>query len=164
MTGPIRRRLRRPGATASVAAAAAALLLSGCGGGSHPRSDTVPDAGAALGVSPGAPHPGDAITFSFTAPVATGIDGRYRIGYSVSVTGPSGDDCVGAREVSIARVARGATATATIGPDQLGRPWCAGRYSARAFELESAACRGTAPCPQFIRVVGIVARATYTVS
>ena len=155
----------------AVVAAATALVIAGCGGGSPPQShttstpaDPVPQSGAPLTISPANPTTADPIDFSFTAPVAAGPDGKFRIGYSVSITGPAGNDCVGTHEASVAQVGRGATATVTVGPPQLGHPWCAGGYTARAFELQSANCTGSKPCPQFVRVVGIVARTSFTVT
>ena len=151
-----------------VVLAAAALLATGCGSShSHARSappaNTVPASSAPLHVSPAHPTTTDPITFAFTAPAATGVQGKYRISYSVSITGPSGADCTGAKEATIPQVGKGGTASVTVGPNELGHPWCAGAYTARAFELESASCTGSAPCPQFIRVVGIVARTSFTV-
>jgi hypothetical protein len=166
--------------TARFASAAAlatvALLIAGCGssnshaapgGSSATGSGTTPGTPPSSGplmVTPANPSTTDPITFAFTAPAATGVQGKDRISYSVSITGPSGNGCVGAREATIAQVGKGGTASATVGPQQFdGHPWCAGAYTARAFELESAACTGSAPCPQFIRVVAIVARASFSV-
>jgi hypothetical protein len=170
------RRGRSPLRVAATALVAAGLL-AGCGG-SHPHAassppstaTTTPTTGttpsgstAPLSVSPGRPRTGSEITFGFTAPVASGTHGRYDIGYSLSVTGPDHPGCIGAHEASAPSVARGGHATITLGPAQLGSPWCAGGYTARAIELRSAHCVGSRPCPQFIAVVGIVARASYSV-
>jgi hypothetical protein len=158
-----------PRGAPAVALAAAALLVAGCGS-SHSHADsgqpanTVPANTATIDVSPAHPVTTDPVTFAFTAPQATGVQGKDRLSYSVSITGPSGSGCEGAHEAAISQAGKGGTASVTVGPSQLGNPWCAGAYTARALELESAACTGSAPCPQFIRVVGIVARASYTVS
>jgi hypothetical protein len=149
--------------------AAVALALAGCGSsqahhGSGGSANTVPSSQAQLRVSPARPTTTDPITFAFTAPEATGVHGTFQISYSVSITGPSGNGCAGAKEATVAQAGKGGTASVTVGPGELGSPWCAGTYSARALELQSAACKGTAPCPQYIRVVGIVARASFTVA
>ena len=164
--------MRRARATAAIAATAA-LALAGCGNAhSHgagcsgqTTGPTTTGAGSAaqLAVSPAQPTTADPITFAFTAPQASGVHGKFRIGYSVSITGPAGNGCVGAHEANVSQAGQGGRASVTVGPAQLGHPWCAGAYTARAFELESAACTGSRPCPQFIRVVGIVARASFSV-
>ena len=147
-----------------------APLLAGCGGSGSsaqgPGGQTTPTSAGptgALAISPGHPTTRSEITFGFTAPVASGRHGRYEIGYSLSVTGAARPGCVGAHEASAPSVARGGHATITLGPSQLGARWCAGPYTARAIELRSAYCSGSKPCPQFVAVVGIVARASYTV-
>ena len=60
-------------------------------------------------------------------------------------------------------VTRGAQGQITLGPAELREPWCTGMYEARLLELSSAHCTGSAPCPQYVRVVGIIGRATFTV-
>jgi hypothetical protein len=148
--------IRRPAAVVW-AALVAASLLTGCGS-SRPRSTQ-----ASLSVSPVHPQIHSAITFGFTAPVASGVHGKNQISYSLSVTGPVGAGCTSAHEAAPPSVARGAHTTVTVGPAQLGKPWCAGAYTARVIELRSAHCTGSAPCPQYVAVVGIVARAHFTV-
>jgi hypothetical protein len=172
-------RPRRPPVRVAATALLAAGLLAGCGGSHSHGASSPPSTGATtpatttattpggstapLSISPSRPRTGSEITFGFTAPVASGTHGRYEIGYSLSVTGPDHPGCIGAHEASAPSVARGARATITLGPAQLGSPWCAGGYTARAIELRSAHCVGSRPCPQFIAVVGIVARASYSV-
>ena len=162
-------RARRARGAAAAAVAAAAVLLAGCGSSAHhasttPPANTVP-AGApgTLRISPAHPTTRSSIEFAFTAPVTSGVHGRAEIDYSLSVTGTGGSGCVGAHEAAAPRTAKGARASLAIGPSQLGRPWCPGRYSARVIELQRAHCTGGTPCPQYIRVVAIVARATFAV-
>jgi hypothetical protein len=155
-------------AVAGSAALVAASLIAACGA-SHPGSSTqssspsTPHTGS-LSVSPAHPRPDSAITFGFTAPVSSGVHGKSEISYSLSITGTVGAGCTSAHEAAPPSVARGAHATVTVGPVQLGKPWCAGAYSARVIELRSAHCTGSAPCPQYIAVVGIVAQTRFTVS
>lgn len=157
---------------ALVTAAAVAGLLTGCGsagnGGSSGASSTVGTESSAaptsLAVSPAHPTNRSPIGFTFTAPTATGIHGASRISYTLSVTGPAGAGCVGVHEAAAPSATRGQRVSVTVGPAQLGAPWCAGGYTARAIELQRAACKGSAPCPQYIRVVGIVARVGFTIT
>jgi hypothetical protein len=144
----------------------AAALVAGCGStrSSATPANTVPQsASGTLKVSPARPLVRSPIGFSFTAPVSSGVHGKDVIGYSLSITGPGAPGCVGAHEAAPGRARKGATTTTTVGPAQLGRPWCPGRYSARVIELQRPHCAAQAPCPQFIRVVAIVARATFEV-
>lgn len=146
-------------------------LLAACGasgahsGSSSPETGTLPTPTAtSLGVSPAHPTTQSQITFGFTAPVASGAHGAYQISYSLSITGRGGPACIGAHEAAAPAVAAGARASIVVGPAQLGRPWCAGSYSARVIELRRAVCKRSRPCPQFIAVVGIVARGDFRVS
>jgi hypothetical protein len=147
----------------------AATVVAGCGGsGARSTSTTsgalLPEPHAnSLGLTPAHPRTGSELAFAFTAPAASGVHGAQVIGYSLSVTGPAGARCVGAHEVGSPSVVRGARARITVGPAQLDAPWCAGSYSARVLELSRAHCTGSAPCPQYIRVVGIVARTAFVI-
>ena len=171
-------RARGPAASAfAVVIAALAVLLAGCGGsGAHRASTattsrtttasstaTTPSSGS-LRVRPSQANRSSEIAFGFTAPAASGVHGTARISYSLSVTGPAGAGCVGVHETSAPRVARGQRVTITLGPAELHAPWCPGAYTARAFELQRAACTGSQPCPQYIRVVAIVGRAAFRVT
>ncbi len=143
-----------------------AALTAGCGSSrsGSPPANTVPQSGAGtLRVSPAQPLTHSPIGFSFTEPVSAGVHGKYEIAYSLSITGADAPGCVGAHEASPGPVAAGARATVTVGRAQLGRPWCPGHYAARVIELQRPHCAARAPCPQYIRVVAIVARATFEV-
>lgn len=164
-------------------AAAAALLpavaLAGCGGSgsgarpggsgqgagsrSTPSNTVLSGAPRTLGVAPAHPAPSSELTFTFTAPATTGVRGSHVISYSLSLTGPVRPGCVGAHEAGGSSVQRGARGQITLGPAELHAPWCAGRYSARILELRSAHCTGTALCPQYVSVVALVARTTFTI-
>lgn len=180
-------RMGVPAAGAAVLLAAGAL--AGCGGsgsgsggsggsgsgsgGSSSRSRTAtgttgtvttpaPHSGS-LTLTPADPTTTSEITFAFTARAATGVHGSHEISYSLSLMGPYRTGCVGAHETGSPSVARGAQGRITLGPAELNAPWCAGRYSARLLELSSAHCTGSAPCPQYVRVVGLIGSATFTV-
>jgi hypothetical protein len=166
MTG----RLRRLGSRLVPAALAAGLSLAGCGGSRPPSSGgtggaTVPSAGAhTLSVRPSHPTTRSEVAFGYTVPVASGVHGSQEIGYSLSLTGPAGAGCAGVHEQNGPTARRGQAVSITVGPRELGRRWCAGEYTARVIELQRAHCTGSAACPQYIRVVGIIARASFTVT
>jgi hypothetical protein len=166
----------------AVAAGATALLavgaLAGCGGsgshahGSAPTSTaaggstttaTTTGGSGSLSVSPVSPTTRSEITFGFTARAASGVHGRHEISYSLSLVGPDTGGCVNAHEAGSPPVAAGAPGKITLGPAELQSPWCVGHYVARLFELSSAHCTGSAPCPQYVRVVGLVGRTTFRV-
>jgi hypothetical protein len=132
-----------------------AATICGCGSSRSAGSSSSPR----LVVSPSPAQTSSEVRFSFTAPVAAG----GTTSYSLSVTGPAGNGCVGAKEAGSPKVAKGATATITLGPSQLGKPWCAGYYTARVFELVRAACKPGTECAQDIRVQGTVATGSFTV-
>jgi hypothetical protein len=186
-------KLARPARMRVPAAGAVLLLaagtIAGCGGSGPPGSGGAGSTGSGGSGSPGSgpsttaststhpapPRPGSLtlnpadpttrseITFTFTARAASGVHGTHEISYSLSVLGPDLTGCVGTHETGSPSVARGAQGQIVLGPSELRAPWCAGRYSARVLELSSAHCTGSAPCPQYVRVVGLVGRATFTV-
>jgi hypothetical protein len=175
-------RMSVPAAGAAVLLAAGALVGCGGSGSSSSESGASPTTGStstspttstgttsatphsgSLSLSPARPTTSSEITFAFTARAATGVHGSHEISYDLSLLGPDRAGCVGAHEVGSPPVARGAQGRITLGPAELQEPWCAGRYSARVLELSSAHCTGSAPCPQYVRVVGLVGRATFTV-
>ena len=158
----------------AVTVAALAGLVAGCGGSSPkstPPSSSTPSvptatapAAGPLTITPSRLTPTTEIDFHFTAPVTGGRHGAQEISYSLSVTGPAGANCIGAQEATGPEVAKGARATITVGPSETHKPWCGGSYSARVFELARAHCAEGQPCPQYIRVVATVARASYRVT
>ena len=137
-------------------AIAAAVVIAGCGGSSSGHKG--------LTVSPANPHPSSTITFGFVAPTRAGIVGKVIDSYSLSVTGPAGANCRGSQEAAGAPVAKGATEHIAIGPAQLHANWCVGPYTARIFEIQRPYCKPGIVCPQYVRVAGIVARTSFTVS
>lgn len=113
---------------------------------------------------PAAAHPRSEVTFAFTSRDATGVHGKIQLSYSLSVAGPAGQGCVGAREAPTPKAGAHQRTAVTLGPKELGGDWCPGTYTARVIELQRAACNTSAPCPQYIRVVGIVARGRFRVA
>jgi hypothetical protein len=152
-----------------VTIAAAALLVAGCGGstGSSGSSSFSPGGSSAnnrLAVSPQHPHASSTITFSFIAPTRAGVVGKVVDSYSLSVTGPAGANCKGSHEQAGSPVAKGATEQISLGPTQLGANWCVGPYTARVFEIQRPYCKPGALCPQYVRVAGIVATTSFSIT
>jgi hypothetical protein len=152
---------------------AALALICGCGSSSTATSASTgvgsggslgPSGSGGLMVTPAKPHATSKITFSFTSPTRTGIVGKVIDSYSLSVTGPAGENCKGSHEQPGTTVAKGATERISVGPAQLGANWCVGPYTARVFEIQRAYCKPGALCPQYVRVAGIVARTSFTIA
>ena len=167
----VRAARRRALAVAITAVGAAAL--AGCGSSGGQRSSAAPASGSGntatvhagrLSIAPAHAQPTSRIRFVFTAPAPSGVRHGMRTAYSLSATGPAGRGCVGVHEAGAPPVGANARATITVGPAQLGKQWCAGRYTARVLELQSAACKPSVPCPQYVRVVATVARGAFTVA
>jgi hypothetical protein len=148
---------RRPRALAAaiVAMSAAAALVAGCGGSSANRG---------LTVSPQDPHASSTVTFSFTAPNRAGIVGKVIDSFSLSVTGPAGANCKGSDERAGTPAAKGATEHIALGPTQLGANWCVGPYTARVFEIQRPYCKPGLLCAQYVRVAGIVAETSFSIT
>src|ERR1700735_5895999 len=100
------RRRTRAFAGALLKTIAAAAVLAGCGGSSSNQG---------LTFSPQHPHPSSNVTFSFTAPTRAGIVGKVIDSYSLSVTGPAGENCKGSDERAGSPVAQGAHAPISAG-------------------------------------------------
>lgn len=178
------RRVRMPVPALGAVALLAAAALGGCGGsgpghaggsrgaGSGSATSTTstgttssapPARAGSLGLTPARPTTSSELTFRFTAPMASGVHGKYVINYSLSLLGPELPGCVGAHEAGAPTVARGAQGQITLGPAELHANWCAGHYVARVLELRSAHCTGSAPCPLYVAVVGVVGRVAFTI-
>lgn len=157
----------KPPVTARVAAivAVASLCLVGCGSSSSSsessRSGRPP--GSVLTVMPASGGPATAFAFSFTAPVSTGPNGKTRLGYSLGVLGSPRPGCVGSRTSEVPGASKGAVVSVTLDPAKLGGRWCEGTFAARITEIQTPVCAVNTLCPQYVRVVGTVARTTFRV-
>lgn len=142
------------------AAAAVALLLSACG-----SNAAAPTKGGSrsLSVDPAAPSPSSEITFRFTPPESAGVHGQQQLSYGLTVSGPHRTGCVSTHEAAPGRAVRGEVSRVVIGPAQLGGTWCVGTYAARVQEFARPVCKPEQPCPMYVRVVGSVGTATFTV-
>jgi hypothetical protein len=138
----------------------AAAVVAGCGSSSSSSTS----ASGSLAVSPQHPRASSTIAFSFIAPTRAGIDGKVINSFSLSVTGPAGANCKGSDERAGSPTAKGATAQISLGPKQLGANWCVGPYTARVFEIQRPYCKPGVLCAQYVRVVGIVAKTSFSIS
>jgi hypothetical protein len=167
--------MRRPALAAlrTLAVAAVSIIsLAGCGGAAstHPgASDSTTSAGSSgsasgLTVSPRTGGQMTTFTLSFTAPTSSRNLAHVRLGYTLSVTGPTGKGgCIAARSVGVPSASKGTPVSIALNPARLGDSWCVGTYTARAVEIESPICAPGTMCPAFIRVVGAVGEATFRV-
>jgi hypothetical protein len=114
--------------------------------------------------SPQDPHASSTVTFSFTAPNRAGIVGKVIDSFSLSVTGPAGANCKGSDERAGTPAAKGATEHIALGPTQLGANWCVGPYTARVFEIQRPYCKPGLLCAQYVRVAGIVAETSFSIT
>jgi hypothetical protein len=150
------------------AGVALALLLVACGGGGSPRStrssSTTTASAAAppvghLSLTPSAPTPRSRVTFSFEAPAGAGHQGASLLSFVLSVAGPRRSGCLGPRTAAVPHVVKDTTARV-----QLPGPWCVGSYRAQVQEFARAYCKPGQMCPQFVRLVAVVARTTFRVA
>lgn len=162
------------------ATAGLAFVLVACGTRATSRTSTQARA-TAPAANPSttrarAPAPASALTVTpalgtrttvfelrFTAPVAATVSGGTRRGYQLGFTGPSHSGCVGSGSAPVPAVSRGHAASIGLDPAKLGGRWCAGTYSVRVLEVQTAACAPGEMCPQFVRVIGTVGRVSFRV-
>jgi hypothetical protein len=148
-------------------AAVPAISLAGCGsaqpGPGAKRSAGANPAEHGLSVTPSSGSPTTTFSLRFTALASSGAVGGSRIGYTLSLTGFGGTGCIGARSVPTPAATKGEPVTITLDPAHLGGTWCTGTYTARVVEVETPVCTAGMMCPQFVRVIGTVASATFRV-
>jgi len=157
-------------------AIAAAVALAACGssattstggagapGTSSTTTATPPPTGHRLSVQPAAVGATSTVTFGFSAPTSSGRQGSIIISYALGITGPHRTGCVGLHQTD-AHGVRGKVADVIVGPAQLHGSWCHGPYVASVREIAQPYCRADQSCPQWVRIVGIVAMARFTVA
>jgi hypothetical protein len=156
-------------------ALATVVLLAACGGSSTPAthpgsgvsastgsaspSSTATSAAHGLSVSPSMPTPTSRVTFAFTAPATAGRHGPSLVSFVLVLAGPRHTGCLGPRTAAIPRAVKGSTASV-----QLGGTWCVGAYAARVQEFARPFCKPGQMCPQYVRLIGTVAGATFRVA
>lgn len=164
-------------------AVAAAAALAGCGssattstgGAGAPStsstsstttattSATPAPTGHRLSVQPAAVGATSTVTFGFSAPASSGRQGSIIISYALGIAGPHRTGCVGLHQTDAPGV-RGRVADVIVGPAQLHGSWCDGPYVASVREIAQPYCRPSQACPQWVRIVGIVATGRFTVA
>ena len=145
-----------------VALVAVGLVLAACGT-VRTRTSRGSGASAGLAVSPAHGGPHTTVTIAFTAPASTGSGGGARTGYTASVIGGSASgDCAGPRSVAIGAATKGLPVSVALDPARLGA-WCPGVHTARVIEIETPVCNPGTMCPQYVRVIGTVGVARFTV-
>jgi hypothetical protein len=152
-----------------IAAGGPAVALSGCGSsstsaGASSSSSTSSNGPAKLTITPPSGKRATSFTFAFTAPDASGRRGQSNLGYQLGVQGPAQAGCLAAHAAPAPRATGGERVSVTLDPGKLGGLWCLGDYSARITELQTPVCQPSEMCPQFIRVVRIVASGGFRVS
>lgn len=152
-------------------AAVPAISLAGCATesartGRRASSTSSSDQGSpkgALSIDPSAGSPRTTFSLRFTAPASSGVTGTFRLGYTLSVTGPGDPGCIGARSLQVASAIKDVPLPISLDPIRLGGTWCPGTYTARVVEVVSPVCTAGMMCPQFVRVVGTVATVKFRV-
>jgi len=157
----------------ALALVAVGLGLAACGT-AQTRSTGAPGSTASTGttgrsstgglaVSPQRGGPHTTFTLAFTAPASAEPVGGSRIGYTVAVTGGATGSCVGTRSMAVSAATKGLPVSVGLDPAKLGGAWCAGVHAARVIEIETPVCNPGTLCPQFVRVIGTVGVARFTV-
>jgi hypothetical protein len=152
--------MRRTGLGPLVIAVVSAALLGACGSTSTSRPAT---GSHGLTVSPTTATPTSQIRFGFTAPQTAGRHGHLELGYVLAVFGPRRPGCVGVHSSVPPSAIAGRATSVELGPRELGGHWCTGSYAARVQEYARPACSAGQICPQYIRLVGTVAKSTFRV-
>lgn len=155
--------LKRTGSLAGLA-----LLLASCGTAGSSRSSSHAGSGvpasARLSVTPLVGHPTTVFAVRFSPPASARQVGGQRLGYELSVSGPAQVGCVAASSLSLAKASAGLPLTTRLAPARLGGRWCTGTYALRVSAVSTPICAAGTMCPQFIRVIGVVARASFRVT
>lgn len=139
----------------------AVLAACGTAASTHTGSPAAPP--AALTVSPAAGPPSTVFQLRFIVPATAHAGAGLRRGFELGVRGPQKAGCVGARSVPVSSAPVGTALDLPLDPAKLGGPWCAGGYTARVDEVERPVCSPGMMCPQFVRVIRTVGRATFRV-
>ena len=143
-----------------------AFSLADRGGGSGSPGLTRGSQSSGLTVTPPTGGPSTPFAFRFRAPAASGaLSATTRLSYVLSVVGPSRPGCLAARSSPVPDVVtEGSEVLVTLDPAKLGGSWCSGSFQAQVAELQTPVCPPATMCPQFVRLVGVVARAGFRVT
>lgn len=140
-----------------------AFVLTACGGTAHHVSHTATShAGSSAGrlsIRPPAPTTASRMTFAFTARATSGRHGPSELSFVLTLAGPRHAGCRGAWTAPVPHAVRGRTASVV-----LGAGWCSGAYTARVQEFARPFCRSGQMCPQYVRLIGTVATASFRIA
>ncbi len=157
-------------ALAVVIAVTGASVLAACGSSSSSSSNSKPASTSPAArsqrvtITPQTGGPSTAFSLQFIAPASSALDAGSTIGYSIGLTGPRATSCIGSRSLPVAAAIKGRPVAVALDPATLGGRWCVGSYAARVIELQRPACAAGTMCPQYVRVVGVVGRASFRVT
>ncbi len=65
--------------------------------------------------------------------------------------------------MAVGAATKGLPVSVALDPARLGGAWCAGVHTARVIEIETPVCNPGTMCPQYVRVIGTVGVARFTV-
>jgi hypothetical protein len=139
---------------AAVVAVSAYSLASGGSGTVQP----------ALIVGSAGVSPTSAVKLSFRSAAPSGHLGALLVDYTLSVAGPVRSGCVGLHSEQLPAARKGAVASIKLTPAGLGGRWCAGTFTARVVETQRPFCKPGMMCPQFVRLIGTVAKTSFRVT
>lgn len=146
----------------AAAALTMALVVAACGGATphvtHTTTSQTSSAAGRLSIRPSAPTTTSRVTFAFTAPVTAGRHGPSELAFVLTLAGPRHAGCRGAQTAPVPRAVKGQTASVV-----LGAGWCPGAYTARVQEFARPFCKPGQMCPQYVRLVGTVATASFRI-
>lgn len=139
--------------------------LPGAGAGAAGTRSVATTSGGSAGlmVSPGRGGPHTTFTIVFTAPASTKPGSGIRTGYTAAVTGGASADCAGPRSVAVGAATKGLPVSVSLAPASFGGAWCPGVHTVRVIEIETPVCNPGTMCPQYVRVIGTVGVARFTV-
>jgi hypothetical protein len=109
--------------------------------------------GVAVRVKPAIGGSRTTFLVSFTAPLRTGVIGSKRLRDELSVVTTSAvGGCLASASVLLPDARRRQHVQARLDPMQLGQRWCAGIFSGRLLELQTAVCPPGTLCPTYVRI------------
>jgi hypothetical protein len=108
----------------------------------------------------GTPHTRFVVTF--VTPAHVGPAGAFETRYAVTASDRGQRGCASTASAMIASPLQGFRLKLSLAPPR-GSSWCAGTFSARIQEYQTPVCLPLRLCPQFIRLVGTVAKFSFRV-
>jgi hypothetical protein len=115
-------------------------------------------------VHPAAGSPATTFTVSYVLPDATGVSGslRHRDIVSAALAAGSRAGCTAATSSSAPDAAAGTVVHVALSPPR-GGAFCRGRWQGTVTEEGTPVCKPGRACPQFIVLLGVIGRFSFTV-